>query len=81
MGLEEVNVKPWFPYFTVQEFDDEFDADTAALDQPLSMEVCMLICLPSCDLMHTKNLKNTRSRLCDRLGLHGSVISPVVESS
>ena len=55
---EEVNnASHWFPNYTVQEFDD----DIAELDQPLSIEGCMLISMSNSDLIHTKNLKNTRS--------------------
>jgi len=44
-----------------------FDDDAVALDQPLTIDGCMLMGMSTCDLVHTKNLKNTRSRLCRRL--------------
>ena len=75
---EEVNnASHWFPNYTVQEFDD----DIVELDQPLSMEGCMLISMSNSDLIHTKNLKNTRSRLCERLGLTVPAIATVLEPS
>ena len=73
---EEVKLRTWFPSYTVDEFDD----NPTELDQPLTLEGCMLISLSSCDLVHTKNLKNTRSRLCDRLGLIIPAMSTVLEA-
>ena len=73
---EEVNnASHWFPHYTLQEFDD----DIVELDQPLSIEGCMLISISSSDLIHTKNLKNTRSRLCERLGLTIPAIATVLD--
>ena len=59
----ELDVASWFPMYTVKRFDD----DAVALDQPLTIDGCMLMGMSTCDLVHTKNLKNTRSRLCRRL--------------
>ena len=73
---EEVNnASHWFPHYTVHEFDD----DIVELDQPLSIEGCMLISMSNSDLIHTKNLKNTRSHLCERLGLSIPATSTVLD--
>ena len=74
---EEVNsASHWFPNnYIIQEFDD----DIAELDQPLSIESCMLISITNSDLIHTKNLKNTRSRLCERLGLTIPAIATILD--
>lgn len=61
---EEVNMKSWFPSYAIQEFDN----DTVELDQPLSIEGCVLISTSNSSLVHAKNLANTRLRLCDKLG-------------
>ncbi|CAB9500263.1 expressed unknown protein [Seminavis robusta] len=72
---EEVNVRSWFPNYTVQEFDD----DNIELDQPVTIQSCMLISMSNCDLIQTKNLKNTRLRICERLGLSIPAASTIVE--
>ena len=72
---EEVNVKSWFPNCQVEHFDD---ANTE-LDQPTSLEGCMLISMHNSDLIQTKNLKNTRMRLCERLVIGVSGTSAVLE--
>jgi hypothetical protein len=72
---EEVDVGGWFPTYTVNQFDD----NVAALDQPIGIHACMLMALSSSDLIHTKNLKNTRSRLTRRLNLSIADTDTVVE--
>ena len=72
---EEVDVKSWFSKYVVDYFDDR----AAELDQPLTIEACMLLSMSEADLIHTKNLRNTRSRLCDRLGITLPALSVVVE--
>lgn len=63
---KEIDVQTdWFPLYAVNYFDD----NSGALDQPLSLEGCMLISMSGCDLIHTKNLRNTRSRIATRLTL------------
>ena len=72
---EEVNVRNWFPTYSVEEIDD----DIMELDQSASIEACMLIGLSGCDLIQTKNLKNTRLRLCERLDMTCPDASIVIE--
>ena len=72
---EEVNVKSWFPNCQVEHFDDA----NIELDQPTSLEGCMLISMHNSDLIQTKNLKNTRMRLCERLVIGVSGTSAVLE--
>jgi hypothetical protein len=72
---EEVDVASWFPTYTATHFDD----GDSALDQPLNIEACLLMGMSSSDLVHTKNLANTRSRLCKRLGLTMADTSVVIE--
>ena len=76
---EEVNsASHWFPNnYNIQEFDD----DIAELDQPLSIESCMLISIANSDLIHTKNLKNTRSCLCECLGLTIPAAARVIDNT
>jgi hypothetical protein len=62
---EEIDIQSWFPSFTVHYFDD----DDTSLDQPLTIDACMLMSMSSSELVHTKNLSSMRSRLCKRLGL------------
>ena len=71
-----IHPKTWFPSHNIREFDD----DCIELDQAISLESCMLISLSSCDIVHTKNLKNTKMRLCERLGLEIDTTSAVIES-
>ena len=72
---EEVNIKSWFPNYPV----DYFDNDNTQLDQPVALESCMLIAMSTSDLIHTKNLKNTRSHLSSRLGIDVESSSAVLE--
>ena len=71
---EEVNVRSWFPNYSVEEIDDFME-----LDQSVSIEGCLLIGLSDCELIQTKNLKNTRLRLCQRLDIAVPATSIVTE--
>lgn len=71
---EEIDIKHWFPMHAVAHYEDKIE-----LDQPLTIEACMLMGLTNSDLVHTKNLENTRSRLCRVLGIAVSATSVVVE--
>ena len=72
---EEFDSRLWFPMYNVKQYDDWH----SKLDQKLAMDACMLMAMANCDLIQTKNLKNTRSHLCRRLGITVSDTSVVVE--
>jgi len=61
---EDVDVAKWFPIYSVEYCEWE-----GKCDQPVTIDGCMLLGMSTCDLIHTKNLKNMRSRLAVRLGL------------
>jgi hypothetical protein len=72
---EEVDLSGWFPGFTANQFNDT----VPELDQPIGIHACLLVALTSSGMIHTKNLKNTRSRLAGRLGLTIADTDTVIE--
>ena len=54
----EQDVAQWWPMYSVKRISEDLD-----VDQPVILEACMLISMSGCDLIQTKNLKNTRNRL------------------
>jgi hypothetical protein len=72
---EEIDVGGWFPTYVTNRFDDT----VPGLDQPIGIHACMMLAMSSCDIIHSKNLKNTRSRLAKRLNLTIADMDTVVE--
>ena len=70
---EDLDTKSWFPFYDVNHYSCK------GLDQPLSLEAIMMLGIKDCDMLHTKNLENTRRRLCDRLGKKIVDTSVVIE--
>ena len=73
IGDDELDVASWFPTYNVVNYN------YFKLDQPLTIEGCMLMGMTMCDLVHTKNLSNTRGRLGRQLGLTMTETSVLVE--
>ena len=71
---EDLDTKSWFPFYDVSQYS------CRALDQPLSLEAVMMLGIKNdCGMIHTKNMENTRERLCDRMGKIVASTSVMIE--
>ena len=70
----EQDVVSWWPTYPVKQIKDDTD-----IDQPVTLEACMLVSMAKCDMIQTKNLKNMRRRIATRMGVEISDVSVVVD--